>query len=171
MIYRRILSTLLGVAALAVVACSGSGSPTLDEPPSQASTPGTTPTLAPTHAPPSEASATPATPSEASATPSPTPRVLTPTPTPQPRSQEKLDPEKSTARELRIVNILPRDAIPAIFDPKFIDSVQADARIADTEPVLGLTIDGDSRAYSLPFLSSSEIVNDVVGGKPVAVTW
>ncbi len=39
------------------------------------------------------------------------------------------------------------------------------------ELVLGLSINGDHRAYSLPFLSSHEIVNDTVGGVPVAVTW
>ena len=39
------------------------------------------------------------------------------------------------------------------------------------EQVLGLSIDGDSRAYPIKMLSRHEIVNDVVGGKPVAVTW
>ena len=39
------------------------------------------------------------------------------------------------------------------------------------ELVLGLSINGDSRAYPIPMLSSHEIVNDVVGGEPVAVTW
>ena len=39
------------------------------------------------------------------------------------------------------------------------------------EHVLGLSINGDHRAYSLRMLSSHEIVNDVVGGVPVAATW
>ena len=33
------------------------------------------------------------------------------------------------------------------------------------------SIEGDARAYSVPLLSRHEIVNDVVGGKPIAVTW
>jgi hypothetical protein len=40
-----------------------------------------------------------------------------------------------------------------------------------TELILGVEIEGDARAYSVPLLSRHEIVNDVVGGKPIAVTW
>ena len=64
---------------------------------------------------------------------------------------------------------VPRDGIPAIFNPKF--TPLDFAEIPDSEPVIGLSIEGEHRAYSVPFLSAHEIVNDVVGGKPVAVTW
>jgi hypothetical protein len=37
--------------------------------------------------------------------------------------------------------------------------------------VLGITIDGDSRAYPVWVLSSHEVVNDVVGGRHVAATY
>jgi hypothetical protein len=43
--------------------------------------------------------------------------------------------------------------------------------MAPDEMVIGVEINGDRRAYSVPLLSSHEIVNDVVGGKKVAVTW
>jgi hypothetical protein len=39
------------------------------------------------------------------------------------------------------------------------------------EPVLGLVVNGESRAYSLWQLDAHEIVNDVVGGVPLAATW
>jgi len=39
------------------------------------------------------------------------------------------------------------------------------------EFVLGVVFDGDARAYSVPFLSNHEIVNDMVGGVKIAVTW
>ena len=39
------------------------------------------------------------------------------------------------------------------------------------EPVLGVSLNGDHRAYSVRILSRHEIVNDVVGELPVAVTW
>jgi hypothetical protein len=39
------------------------------------------------------------------------------------------------------------------------------------ERVIGLSINGDNRAYPLKLMSRHEIVNDTVGGKPVAVTW
>ena len=41
----------------------------------------------------------------------------------------------------------------------------------DDEKVLGVSINGESRTYSIPMLSRHEIVNDVVGGVPIAVTW
>ena len=39
------------------------------------------------------------------------------------------------------------------------------------EKILGIEINGDVRAYSVPMLSRHEIVNDIVGGIPIAVTW
>lgn len=70
-----------------------------------------------------------------------------------------------------IVSILPKDAIPAIFDPTFLSADEADEFYAPEELVLGVEIDGDARAYSIPYLSSHEIVNDTVGGVHIAVTW
>lgn len=64
----------------------------------------------------------------------------------------------------------PRDGIPSIDDPKF-------ERIADitdleaTEPVIGLIVNGKARAYPLRILMWHEIVNDTIGGVPVAVTY
>lgn len=63
----------------------------------------------------------------------------------------------------------PRDGIPSIDRPKFI-SVE-EAGLEDGEFVLGLSINGDVRAYPLSILVWHEIVNDVVGGEPVAVTY
>ena len=36
---------------------------------------------------------------------------------------------------------------------------------------MGVSINGEHRAYGTAFLSSREIVNDTVGGRPIAVTW
>ena len=73
--------------------------------------------------------------------------------------------------EYEIHYIIARDQIPAILDPQFLDASEAIEAYNEHEQVLGLSIDGDHRAYPIPFLSQHEIVNDVVGGKPVAVTW
>jgi hypothetical protein len=75
-----------------------------------------------------------------------------------------------------VVSLLPPDAIPAILpdDVPDIMVTAAEADAAGLEPsvrVLGLEINGDSRAYPIPFMSAHEIVNDVVGGRHVAVTW
>ena len=73
--------------------------------------------------------------------------------------------------DLEIVTLLGFDAIRAILEPEFVDAAQADEWLADDVPVIGVSINGDSRAYTVPMLSVHEIVNDVVGGEPVAVTW
>jgi hypothetical protein len=72
---------------------------------------------------------------------------------------------------LDLVTLLGFDAIPAILDPEFVTVVEANEQMDDDEQVLGVSINGESRAYSIPMLSRHEIVNDVVGGVPIAVTW
>ncbi len=61
------------------------------------------------------------------------------------------------------------DDIPPVYDPMFIDV--AVANLQEDEPVIGLAINGDARAYPLGILYNREMVNDVVGGVPVLVTW
>ncbi len=81
------------------------------------------------------------------------------------------DAGASSTRELEIVTVLPQDAIPAIFDPQFVSAAEADAQLAPDDLVLGVSVAGDHRAYGVAFLSSREVVNDVIGGVPLAVTW
>ena len=73
--------------------------------------------------------------------------------------------------EYNIITLLGYDAIPAILDPSFVSAPDAEQWMEPDEQVLGLSINGDSRAYSIRMLSRHEIVNDTVGGEPVAVTW
>ncbi len=72
---------------------------------------------------------------------------------------------------LDIITILGKDGIPAILDPQFVSGAEAAEQMVDSERVLGVSINGDHRAYPLNQLSRHEIVNDEVGGVPVAVTW
>jgi hypothetical protein len=65
----------------------------------------------------------------------------------------------------------PPDGIPSIDDPKFISVQEANGRLEDSELILGLNINGDIRAYPLQILVWHEIVNDKIGGVPVAVTY
>ena len=65
----------------------------------------------------------------------------------------------------------PQDGIPSIDNPKFQSVQEADKILEDSEFVLGLNINGDIRVYPLQVLVWHEIVNDVVGGKPIAVTY
>ena len=64
----------------------------------------------------------------------------------------------------------PKDGIPPIDRPQFVP--QAEYRGAgESEPVIAFARDGDARAYPLRILIWHEIVNDVVGGIPVSVTY
>ena len=65
--------------------------------------------------------------------------------------------------------LLPRGGIPAIFAPEFIPAAEAD--VPDDAWILGVVIEGDAKAYSLNLLNEHEVVNDVVGGRPVAAVW
>ena len=65
----------------------------------------------------------------------------------------------------------PRDGIPALSAPEFI-TVAEEGRIGDREPVITVEIDGSvPRAYPIRYLTWHEIVNDIVGDVPVAVTF
>ncbi len=69
-----------------------------------------------------------------------------------------------------IVDVLPMDGIPAIDEPRFENVAKVDW-LADKEPVIAFEIAGDARAYPLQIMTWHEIVNDVVGDRPVAVTF
>ena len=134
------------------------------------------PQEAPTSAPATSAQAQPTAPPPTTA-PAPT-STSAPAPTAAPASAATSDADapatvssEDDERELKIVTLLPFDAIPAILDPEFISAEEASEQLEDHNLVLGLSINDDHRAYSIPTLSSHEIVNDVVGGEPVAVTW
>ncbi len=73
-------------------------------------------------------------------------------------------------RPEEIVTVLPKDAIPAILSPSFEEGNKV-SWLRGKDLVVGVEIGGDSRAYPVPTLSRHEIVNDIVGGRPIAVTW
>lgn len=75
------------------------------------------------------------------------------------------------SRVYEIITLLPPDAIPSIDDPVFLSVEEADKEYAPAEEILGVVFDGEARAYSVPLLSSHEIVNDTVAGRKIAVTW
>src|ERR687891_499890 len=65
----------------------------------------------------------------------------------------------------------PPDGIPAIDRPAFVSPSEAARWLVPKEPVLAVQVKGDARAYPLQILMWHEIVNDVVGGVPVTVTY
>lgn len=83
---------------------------------------------------------------------------------PLPASQPLVDPDDVVSGGP------PPDGIPPIDDPRY-ERVSDVDWLAAREPVIALTIGDDARAYPLQILTWHEIVNDEVGGVPVAVTF
>lgn len=65
----------------------------------------------------------------------------------------------------------PKDGIPAIDKPKFEGISEGNQWIDDQEPVLIVSVAGESKAYPHKILMWHEIVNDSVGGEAVSVTF
>jgi len=65
----------------------------------------------------------------------------------------------------------PKDGIPALDRPVFESVREADRWLADRDPVAVVRLNGEVKAYPLTILIWHEIVNDEVGGEPVAVTY
>ncbi len=65
--------------------------------------------------------------------------------------------------------VLPREAILPVYDPEFTTAQAAD--LLDWELVLGVEINGESKAYPIGPLNFLEMVNDELGGVLILVTW
>jgi len=65
--------------------------------------------------------------------------------------------------------LLRRDGILPVYDPHFVAA--ADSGWSEGTLVIGLELDGQSRAYPVGFLNRREMVIDSVAGIPVLVTW
>jgi hypothetical protein len=65
--------------------------------------------------------------------------------------------------------LMPRGGIPAVFEPRFVPADEAD--LPDSAWILGVAIGGEAHAYSLNLLNGHEVVNDAMGGRPIAAVW
>ena len=70
-------------------------------------------------------------------------------------------------------NQRPRRERRAIVDAPFISAGKVTGQVSDKELVIGVVIDGKSRAYPINMLTgpSREIINDILGGRSIAATW
>ncbi len=62
------------------------------------------------------------------------------------------------------------DGIPPLDTPLFVGPDGAEF-LLENEPVFGIVINGDARAYPLRILDWHEMANDVVGGEPVSIAY
>jgi len=69
------------------------------------------------------------------------------------------------------IGIVSKDSIPAIDTPIFISIDKANEWLGDDWPIMRFENEGVVRGYPLAILIWHEIVNDTVGGKPVALTF
>jgi len=65
----------------------------------------------------------------------------------------------------------PKDGIPSIDNPKFVSVSEANDWIRDDALVLALEYKGVERVYPLQIMTWHEIVNDVVAGDPLLITY
>lgn len=65
--------------------------------------------------------------------------------------------------------LLPRDGIQPIYDPRFVPATGVDWPGA-TE-VIGVAVGGEAKAYPVSFLNRHEMVDDFIAGEPILVTW
>ncbi|MGB5079874.1 MAG: DUF3179 domain-containing protein [Burkholderiales bacterium] len=65
----------------------------------------------------------------------------------------------------------PKDGIPALDRPRFASTRRAALWLDPREPVVSIRVGEEARAYPIQILMFHEIVNDTVGGIPVAVTF
>lgn len=87
---------------------------------------------------------------------------------------QRMDPSSMPKREIDgspMYIVLPRDEIPALFNPEFLHGDEADAQMQPDEPILGVFDGVHARAYSLWQLDQHEVVDDMLGDVPIAATW
>lgn len=88
---------------------------------------------------------------------------------PEPKTSDGL-PHITQVGNDPVHTLLAPDAIPAIDEPEFVRAADA-TFMDDDEPVIGVLVDGEARAYSTWHLDRHEIVNDTIARQPLAVTW
>jgi hypothetical protein len=64
----------------------------------------------------------------------------------------------------------PRDGIPRVDDPHFVAPGEA-TWVGPSNPVIGVEIGGDARAYPIHIIEYHQLINDEIGGVPVVVTY
>jgi hypothetical protein len=65
---------------------------------------------------------------------------------------------------------VPRDGIPALTNPKFVEPASSEAGyVRNTDIVLGAVINGEAKAYPFSKLSGKPVVNDQINGRDVVI--
>ena len=85
--------------------------------------------------------------------------------------KQPFDVTRHTIPLREIVSSVPRDIISALSDPTFLSADQVTGLLKDSDRVLGVSWNGEAKAYPVGILNWHELVNDAVAGRPVLVSW
>lgn len=66
---------------------------------------------------------------------------------------------------------LGREKFSALIAPEFLSANEASHSLGEKESVLGVWIGGEAKAYPIALLTRHEVVNDVVGGRPIFAAY
>lgn len=68
---------------------------------------------------------------------------------------------------------VPRDAFPVFDNPDMLSAAAAeqDQVIFPRDPVIGVALGGEAKAYPITVMGVHELGNDTIGGIPIAVSW
>lgn len=84
---------------------------------------------------------------------------------------QSFDISQSSIEAHLLTHGLGREYFPALIEPEFISSDEAEEAMVDDERVIIVNINGDVRIYPVDQLRYHELVNDVVGGRPIFVAF
>ena len=84
---------------------------------------------------------------------------------------QRPEPKKTELRRHTMYTLLEPGGIPAIFEPEFVSMTVADSFYYDDEPLIAVSSGNVAHGYSTWHLDHHEIVNDVLEGTAIAVTW
>ena len=101
--------------------------------------------------------------------------TLEPTPPPEPThtplpKKRMFDRSHHVATSADLIKVGNPDTKKALLNPAFFDVSEAEDQYTDSELVIGLSVNGQHKAYSTSFMATW-IVNDTVGGDPLLVTY
>jgi hypothetical protein len=83
----------------------------------------------------------------------------------------KTDTLKKIVPVSEISIVLPKGSFPKLNFPKFLQKKEGLQIFYKNEPVLAVVVNGQAKAYPLTMLTSYEISNDTLGGKPILATY
>ena len=69
------------------------------------------------------------------------------------------------------VQAVPRDAFPVLMNPSMSEAVDGDKFLRPKEWVIGVDLNDEAKAYPITVMGTHELINDTVGGQPVAICW